>query len=872
MRRLPLYESAPATPLERGPTLQLTPGACTRCQLGAISLSRGLKSCMPAELVEGKEPSRGTLYVLGDAPTPHEGEHGRPMLSNAGRAVRRVVEKYWPGNYVLDNATRCASAGPSHQASAHAACAPYLRQVFQDALPDRIIVLGRVAAKAVLGRDVPPDDTRKGYSWVRRPDDVRIPLMVLAHPAQVMRNRHLVKNLEEDFAWALGPLDDLMAPLDDAMFHLVETLEDAKEACEALRAYDWLAYDCETAGKHYSDFFEVACVSCTAAEDDLTYVWGPTALKNIAAVALLRDLIEDEVVGKTGANYKYDSLSLRAAFNMRSAGFVLDVQLTKHLDSPGSDASLETQSELVGMGGYKQEFARKLDGVKESIRRGRKKSAAGRQLPLLPENPVFLAAINHPEESPDTYAYALIPTPDLERYCARDTVCTARLARGRYGFALVQQGSPHRNIWRNLLRRTPDAVEQIEAWGIGVSRDGIDNFKRYIEGELATVTKRIDRYDINPASPQQVAALLFDQLKLKNPQNPGARSTDKKALFAMAGQHPVVADLREHRRLFKLRGSYGNLDAFIREDGRIHCEFKLDGAATGRLSCVSPGLHQLPRKDDGDGHTEGKLIKDCFAAAPGYKLVQLDESQIELRTAAALSQDPVMLEMFRSGKDFHFQTAQRIAPIMWKMKPEDVGDAQRSVAKIFNFGLMYGMTDPGMAARLNCTIEVAARLRAAVLGEFKALARWIRAQVAYVQANGHIVTPFLWQPGRVRPLPDIALDTSDKVLRGRQRTAENGSFNTPCQSLGSDIVLSALTDIVDWLQHDPTMDARVVLTVHDSIVAEVREDHVERYIEVARPLMTSYDLRGVPLVVDVEVGEALGSLSKVKLPTAQKAA
>ncbi len=1229
MRRLPLYESPLPTPLEQGPALALATGSCTRCSLGSAARVRGDVSCLPAEGVEGKDRTRGLIYVIGDSPTVLEAERGRPMIADPGRAVRKVVEKYWAGDYVLDTAIRCRVTTPRAALDAGEACAPYLRQVFRDALPDRVIVLGRHAAKTVLGRDVPPDDTRKGYSWVTRADGKKIPLMVLAHPQHVMGNRHLVKNLEEDFAWALGPLDDLMPPLEAAVFHIVETVADAEEAAEVLRGFDWIAYDAETGGKHFSDFYINASVACTGADALTTYVWGRDALAQEGAVAPLRALLEDEVVGKVGANSKYDQLSMRAGNNIRVRGNVLDVQLTKHLDLPGSDATLETLSECVGMGGYKQEFARKLASVKESIQRARKRSKAGRQLHLIPEDPVFMAAIAHPEEAPDTYAYALIPSPDLERYNARDTVCTARVALSRYGFQLVQKHRAHRNVWRNVLLRATDTVEQIEAWGIGVSRDGIDNFNRYLDGELVGVNRRLERYDFLPTSPQQVAALLFDKLKLKNPQDPKSRSTDKDALRAMEHLHPIVADLREHRRIHTLRKMYGKMDAFIREDGRIHCEFKIDGTEcmpagelvltnrgylpveqvkhgdqvishtgkarkviglsvhapspiyrvrlsnglelrttgnhqyyangrwvradelrrgtaitvhaapeewkpvtgwknfevsswgrvrnaltgklralqpkgewghlkvtlhregaqqrgankkdfavhtlvlqafgpprgagaearhlngiawdntirnlrwgnakenredavlhgtmrgqarrgtqakltiddvrairaakvrpgysppsakltrlqrnriraiytgargeqtalareygvtaaaihhvlntpheptpdgvtlnelakqykvsrelireiragrrwatetfegatasfelarvtsieveasqitfglsvnddhshvtggivthnTGRLSCVKPGLHQLPRKEDGEGHTEGQLIKNCFIASPGYKLVQLDESQLELRVAAALSQDPVMMEMFNSGKDFHRLTAQAVAPIMWKMRPEDVGDAQRSVAKIFNFGLVYQMTDFGLARRLNCPVNEAERLRAAILGKFRVLAQWIRRAIAYAEKHGHAVTPFYWEPGRIRPLPDIVLSTTDEKTRGRQRNAAAGAVNTPCQSLGSDIVLTSMHNIVHQLVNDAGLDARVVLTVHDSIVAEVREDHVDSYIAMARPWMQQYDLRGVPLVVDVEIGDALGSLQK--MPSLARAA
>lgn len=862
MRTLPLIDTPHRTPLSDGIRTPVNPG-CRRCALGGA----GVTTCMQAELVDGKSTARGRLLVVGEAPTADEDRAGRPMTNSTGRAVRRVIEKYWESSYVLDYTARCTLGvkGPKYLPDAQVACAPYLRDVFAEAEPDRILVLGGQAARGVLGRYVPPLDTRRNYSWVRAPSGRFVPVLVLMAVRDALMNRHLERMLEQDFAWALGPLDNLLPPLDDgAVFHIVETEDDAQLAAERLREHDWMSWDLETAGRAYSKFFAVQSVSCSPPVGDTAYVWDRRALANPRMRAVLLDLLIDESVGKVGVNQKYDGLAVRAAYNAIVQGYVLDAQLVRHIALPSALVRLEIMSELIGMGGYKQAFEKHLDVARTMIRRARARDvkSKGKQLALLDEDPVITAAVEMQHEDEDAFSYGLVKSPALERYNAADTIATARLASSEHGFGYLRAHPNAKHIWKDLVSHTTASVEQIEAWGIHVNRAGIANFQAYMRGELEKVKRRLDRYNINFKSSPQVAELLYDRLHLHNPLKEGSRSTNKDVLRAMEGQHPIVADMREHRRISTLLSNYGNLDLHIREDGRIHPSLKISGTRTGRMACVDPALHQIPRSEDAEGHTDGRLIKDCFGVPPGYRLVAIDQSQLELRCAAALSGDRAMTEQFCAGTDFHMQTAKLIAPTMWHISPEQVTSAHRSATKSFVFGLTYGMGDPTIAHRLKCSIQEAARLRAAVMGSWPELAQWINNQLAFARRHGYVMTPWRGQTGRIRDLHEIGNRSDDPAARKAQRTAENGSFNTPCQALASDLVLHALcARIVPWIRRS-CIDARVVMTVHDSVLFEVREDLVEEVLGVVRPMMTDYELNGVPLKADVEIGYTWGSLQK----------
>jgi uracil-DNA glycosylase family 4 len=875
MRKLPLFEKPLPVPLADGPLLAVDPG-CRRCPLGG----RGAKTCIPAEGVEGRVAGHGLVLVIGEAPTQEEVRQGRPMIGRAGTDLRRVVRKYWPGDVVLDSTIRCGvSKDAKHLELAQERCTAYLRHTFVESMPDRVIVNGPVVARQVLGRSVKPFDSRKNYTWVRHPSGRHIPVFVMMSVTQVALNRHLTRMLEEDYEWALTvDTSTLMPPLDhdpDAVFYLVESAADAREAAEVLRTKDWVAYDCETGGRQFSDYFRNVAVGIAPDDEDTCYVWTREGLADPGAVQVLRELMEDDVLGKVGANEKYDKLSLRAQFGIIAKGSVLDVQLTKHLELTGCDASLNYLSDMVGLGGYWESFKPHLEEAKLMVRRAREraKKSKGKQLALIEDDEVLAAAVAHPEEDVLTYAYALVSVPEIYRYNALDCITTRRAAHSRFGFPLLRNSRPARHIWRNVVSHTTNAIEQMEAWGIAMNLDAQEQFRRYIASQLEPVETRIKKYEVNPASPMQIANLLFDRLRLKNPQakGKGNRSTDAKALKAMSEQHPIVQDLREYRRLGKLLSAYGNLSAFMRMDGRIHPSFRIDGTETGRLSCVDPALHTLPRDEDGDGHTEGQLVKSMFGAQrEGYVLLALDQSQIELRAAAHLSGDSVMRQIFTSGQDFHMSAAKLIGPTMWGLQPDQVGKAQRSATKSFVFGLIYGMTDYGMAARMNCSVEEAARLRGAILGKFTGLSAWIDEMLQIGRRTGQIATPFMGEVGRVRDLHEIGwrdlADYSDanKKRMASKRTAENGTCNTPCQTLASDIVLHALcTRIVPWLQRDSSVDARLVMTVHDSVLFEVAEHQYKLVANTVRDMMTDYPF-SVPLVVDTERGENWGHMEKVE--------
>lgn len=714
------------------------------------------------------------------------------------------------------------------------------------------VCIGEDAVRSMLGRKIPLASVRRGLGWHKVGSIVR-PVRWVFRIGAGQVNYFMKRAIREDLECILN--DTNIPCWFDAHYELVETADDTAAALEEMSSSKWVAYDCETAGLMFSDKFEVSTLAATCSDGMRTFVWGRKALSDSKAVRLLLDWLANPMYKKVGHNIKFDMLAPKTAWGVQVAGVWSDTRLKRKLLCADALAGLDTCSELVGMGGYKQEFGQALDAAKKSIRLERTRTKDG-QMSLMGafEPSVMRWAKERRDLDTATFAYSLVPDEIREVYCARDAFTTALLEKHLEAELDKSPGQAH--VWREVLAEATEALERVETWGILTDLEAMRNFEKTVLEKRAEVAEELAAQGLeNPASTMQVSDFLFVKLgltPLKKSEKTGAPSADKATLEALKKEHEAVGLLLEFRRLSKLADAYGEKMALhIRDDGRIHPELKLDGTRTGRLSCRNPGLHQIPRAQS----DEGKLIKDCFVAPPGHKLVQLDYSQLELRVAAMLSEDEVMINMFKSGEDFHTSTAKLVAPVMWGIKPEDVQKEHRTAAKVFNFGLLYGMTVNGLASRLHCDPDEAAKLKASILGKWTRLSGWLDAQMKLANNEGYTQTWWAGKPARRREVWQIANNTKLDRMRGR-----NASINTPVQGTASDFCLASISQIVGKMRTG-AMPGRVVLTVHDSIILEVPEEEVESAAKQARDIMMSWDSKGVPLKVDCEAGTRWGSLT-----------
>jgi DNA polymerase-1 len=353
---------------------------------------------------------------------------------------------------------------------------------------------------------------------------------------------------------------------------------------------------------------------------------------------------------------------------------------------------------------------------------------------------------------------------------------------------------------------------------------------------LETEIEKVAGTQVNLNSPKQLAELLFGKLGLppmKKTKGKTGLSVDAEVLEALAADFPVAQQILEHRSLSKLKGTY--IDALpllvSKQTGRLHTTYQQLVAATGRLSSTDPNLQNIPIRSE-----LGQKIRAAFVAAPGNVLIAADYSQIELRVLAHLSGDPLLVESFRAGEDVHTRTAiEMFGPEEGKLPDK------RRAAKMINYGIVYGLTDFGLATRLSIERRLAKKYIEEYFARYHGVRTFMDELVRRAKAEGGART----LRGRFRPLPDLT--NKNFPLRGY---AERMAKNTPIQGTAADILKQAMIDVQRLLiAQEP--EVRMLLTVHDELVLEAPIARKEAVCQAVKQTMERAETLSVPLVVDV---------------------
>jgi DNA polymerase-1 len=339
-------------------------------------------------------------------------------------------------------------------------------------------------------------------------------------------------------------------------------------------------------------------------------------------------------------------------------------------------------------------------------------------------------------------------------------------------------------------------------------------------------------------SPQQLGRILFEKLGL----TPGRKgktgySTDGKVLRAIRRDHEIVPVVEEWRELTKLMNTYlGPLPTLIGEDGRLHTTINQTVAATGRLSTSNPNLQAIPVRTE-----LGREIRSAFVAEPGHRLLSADYSQIELRILAHVSGEPKLREAFLRGEDIHTATA---AEVLGK-EPATLTKDERNVAKMINFGIVYGISAFGLSENLDIPKEQAQAYIDAYLARFPRVQAFIARTIAQAAEDGYSTSLL----GRRRPVPELR--ASNRQTRG---FGERVAVNFVMQGSNADIIKVAMVAIHGRLREEGR-GARLVLQVHDELLLEVPETEVSAVRELVREEMVGAYPLDPPLAVDIGVGD-----------------
>ena len=579
---------------------------------------------------------------------------------------------------------------------------------------------------------------------------------------------------------------------------------------DKLRAAELFAFDTETTGLDAQQA-ELVGVSfaispCEAAYVPLahSYMGVPEQLDRTAVLAALKPLLEDPAKAKVGQHAKYD-MNILARYGIEVRGVAFDTMLESYvLDSTATRHDMDSLA-LKYLGQSTIHF--------EDIAGKGAKQLTFDQIALEQAGP----------------------------YAAEDADVTLRL---------------HRTLWDKLqaVPTLAKVLTEIEMPLVPVlariERHGaLVDARRLGEQsvELGEMMQQLQRQafelageEFNLASPKQLGAILYDKLGLPvlSKTAKGQASTAESVLAELAEQGFALPQvLMDYRSVSKLKSTYTDKlpEQINPRTGRIHTSYHQAVTATGRLSSSDPNLQNIPIRT-----AEGRRIRQAFVAAPGYRLVAADYSQIELRIMAHLAQDAGLLDAFRHGRDVHRATAAEV----FGVELEQVSAEQRRRAKAINFGLIYGMSAFGLAKQIGVERKEAQAYIERYFARYPGVLAYMERTRAQAAEQGFVETLF----GRRLYLPEI--HSKNGAMR---KAAERTAINAPMQGTAADIIKRAMVAVDAWLQ-ESGLDARMILQVHDELVLEVREEQVEALKAGLLPLMSGAAQLDVPLLVEAGVG------------------
>ena len=530
------------------------------------------------------------------------------------------------------------------------------------------------------------------------------------------------------------------------------------------------------------------------------YLGVPAQLGLERVIAALKPLLEDAALPKIGHDTKFIDVVLRR-FGVFTKGFVYDSMLASYLIDPEVPNDIVTVAE--------RDAALQLKRFSDLAPRQK-----GQPVPTL-------EGVDIAEATPWAAAFA-------------DAVMRLyQHQRPRLGDAAVE------SVLDDIEMPLSSVLADLETDGVLVDVPTLSGFGTTMQAELAELERKAREVsghpDLNVGSPKQLETILFDELGLKaTKKTKTGRSTDAEVLEAIADDHELPRIILEHRAIAKLKGTY--VDALPRLvhpiTGRIHGHWRQAVAATGRISSEDPNLQNIPIRTE-----LGRGIRKAFVAPPGSVFLSADYSQIELRVLAHLSQDPLLLDAFRSGQDIHTRTAVEV----FHVAEAEVTSEMRRRTKAINFGIIYGMGETALAKRLSIPRAEAARFIETYFERYRGVARFMQKTMEEARQTERVRTLL----GRIRLLPDLR--NSDRMRRAQ---AERIAQNTPIQGTAADILKLAMIK----LREPVVPGARMVLTVHDELDFEVPSERAEEAAKLVKSAMENVIALDVPLVVEVGFG------------------
>lgn len=589
------------------------------------------------------------------------------------------------------------------------------------------------------------------------------------------------------------------------------TEQDFQHWLEKLRSAELFAFDTETTSINYMEAelvgFSFAIEEGKAAYLPVAhdYLDAPEQLDRNHVLSQLKPLLEDENIKKVGQHIKYDK-NVLANYNVELAGIAFDTMLESYV--------LNSVASRHDMDSLAQNYLDHKTIHFEDIAGKGAKQLTFNQIPLEQASP----------------------------YAAEDADVTLRLHNTLW--KQIQEDKQLTSILVDIEVPLASVLAKMEQTGVQIDSQQLlqqsqDLAKRIME--LESEVHEMAGEVFNLGSTKQLQEILFNKMSLpvikKTPK--GAPSTAEEVLQELAISYPLPKLLMEYRGLSKLKNTYTDkLPQMINiRTGRVHTSYHQAVTATGRLSSTDPNLQNIPIRT-----AEGRKVRQAFIARPGYKVVAADYSQIELRIMAHLSGDPGLVSAFAKGLDVHKATAAEV----FSVPLDEVSADQRRSAKAINFGLIYGMSAFGLSRQLNIPRHEAQKYMDLYFQRYPGVLQYMEDTRVSAKDNGYVKTVF----GRRLYLPEINASNG-----ARRKGAERAAINAPMQGTAADIIKKAMLHVAKWLEEVPENDINMMMQVHDELVFEIKEQHLEIYKAKIVDLMEQAVSLSVPLIVDVGVGK-----------------
>jgi len=587
-------------------------------------------------------------------------------------------------------------------------------------------------------------------------------------------------------------------------YKLVDTLAKRETLISKLEASKSFCFDTETTGLD-PHIAELVGISFAIKPGEAWFIHFPENYNQcIELLEDFKEVFENESIGKTGQNLKYD-ISVLKWYHIEIKGKIFDTMLAHYLLQPDMRHNMDFMAETY------------LNYSPVSIETLIGKKGKGQKS---------------------------IRSADLDQltdYACEDADITLQLQKV---FEPMLKETGTLKLFEEMEVPLIPVLASMEAEGVKLSVDSLEDYSKQLGTEIIVLESEIKKYagvDFNIASPKQLGEVLFDKMQIvDNPKKTktGQYATGEDILQRLSNKHPIIQCILDFRSLTKLKSTYvDTLPAMVNpRTRRIHTSYNQAVAATGRLSSNNPNLQNIPIRTE-----RGREIRKAFVPRNDkYTLLAADYSQIELRIIAQLSNDNGMITAFKEGSDIHSATASKV----YGVPMVEVTSEMRRNAKTVNFGIIYGISAFGLSERLNIPRKEAKHIIDQYFDQYPGVRAYMNQNIEFARQNGYVETIM----GRRRYLRDI--NSKNAVVRG---FAERNAINAPIQGSSADMIKIAMIKIHDVLSGQ-RLQSKMLLQVHDELIFDAHLSEIDDLYAIIKENMVSAIPMEVPIEVEMNTG------------------